>query len=68
MIEYLAPLELRVLTGRTFVAGQTTWLLQWGIPHKVDGRRVIVSREHIRDWLQGHAVVHSNGLNLGAIK
>ena len=67
MTEYLPPPELRDLTGCTSSAKQAAWLAAHGIPHRVDGKRVIVSREHVRAWLEGRTVVHSAGLNLVGI-
>ncbi|MDZ7918478.1 DUF4224 domain-containing protein [Rhodoferax sp.] len=68
MSEYLLPPELHVLTGYARCNGQASWLQQKGIPHKLDGKRVIVSREHVRGWIEGRTVVTSSGLNLSAIK
>lgn len=68
MTEYLPPPELHQLTGYARSGQQAEWLATQGIPHKVDGRRVIVSRIHIQAWLEGRTVVHSTGLNLAGIK
>ena len=68
MAEYLPPPELHALTGFARVSAQVEWLATHGIPHRQDGRRVIVSREHVRAWLEGRTVARSNGLNLAAIK
>jgi Domain of unknown function (DUF4224) len=66
--EYLSPSELYSLTGYARSGQQNDWLVQHGIPHKADGKRVIVSREHVRAWLEGRTVASSNGLNLAGIK
>lgn len=66
--EYLPPTELHALTGYARHIAQANWLLEHGIPHRVDGRRVIVSRVHVQAWLEGRTVVRSTGLNLSAIK
>jgi hypothetical protein len=68
MPEYLPPLELHALTGLARVLAQADWLAQQGIPHRVDGKRVIVSRIHVQSWLEGRTVVRSSGLNLAGIK
>ncbi|MBK5203835.1 MAG: DUF4224 domain-containing protein [Polaromonas sp.] len=68
MSEYLPPQELHDVTGYARSGQQADWLAQQGIPHKVDGRRVIVSRIHVQAWLEGRTVVHSTGLNLAGIK
>ncbi len=68
MPEYLPPLELHALTGFARAPAQADWLLRHGIPHRVDGKRVIVSRIHVQSWLEGRTVVRSNGLNLAGIK
>lgn len=68
MSEYLSPGELHDLTGYARHAQQAAWLLERGIPHRQDGKRVILSRVHARDWLEGRTVARSNGLNLASIK
>jgi hypothetical protein len=68
MSEYLTTPELHVLTGYARGSCQDSWLTFRGIPHKLEGTRVILSREHVRGWLEGRTVAHSNGLNLKAIK
>lgn len=59
--------ELRRLTGYARAAEQATWLRERDIPHRRDGRRVIVSRVHVRAWLEGRGVVVSEGPNWGAL-
>lgn len=66
--EFLSAVELHALTGYARPGQQAQWLKENGIPHKVDGRRVIVSRVHSRQWLEGRAVVISEGINFGAVK
>lgn len=65
--EYLPPVELHTLTGYARTSAQASWLKERGIPHRVDGRRVIVSREHVRAWLEGRNIV-SSGLKLEAVR
>lgn len=66
MTEYLPPPELQSLTACKQPAKQATWLKDKAIPHRVDGKRIIVSREHVRAWLEGKSVA-TGGLNMGAI-
>jgi len=63
MSEFLEPDEIRQLTAYTPAAKQDAWLTEHGIPHRLDRRRVIVSREHVRAWLEGrplHATTTPN--------
>ena len=62
--EFLTASESHALTGFARAAEQETWLKDHGIPHRRDGKRVIVSRFHARAWLEGRAVVASNAPNL----
>jgi len=66
--EYLPPPELHQLTGYARPTSQAGWLKTQGIAHRVDGKRVIVSRLHVQSWLEGRTVVQSRGLNLAGIK
>ena len=45
-----------------------SWLKQRSIPHQQDGKRIIVSREHVRDWLAGKVTLTRSGMNLSAIR
>jgi hypothetical protein len=67
MIEYSNNEELQVLTNLSRAAAQASWLKEKSIPHRVDSRRVIVSRAHIRDWLEGRVASVSSGPNWGAL-
>ena len=64
--EYLSPFELHGLTGYSVRPKQIEWLKAAGIPHRVDGGRVIVSRVHVQAWIEGRTVV-SGGINFGAV-
>lgn len=68
MSEYLDKTDLHRLTGYARPAKQIEWLKEKGIPHRVDGIRVIVSRSHVTGWLEGRTVVSSSGPNWGAIR
>lgn len=67
MSEFLETTDLRKLTGFVDHAKQDAWLTEQGIPHKVVRKKVIVSREHVRHWLEGRRMVSSNGPNWAAI-
>lgn len=59
MSEFLSPAELHDLTDMARVNAQAEWLTAHFIPHKLEGKRLIVSREHVRAWLTGRTVVPS---------
>ncbi len=65
--EFLSADEVRELTGYKHVKEQDEWLSTRAIPHRRDGKRVIVSRVHARAWLEGRPVVSSNGPNWNAV-
>lgn len=65
--EFLAATELRALTGFSRAAEQDGWLTDHGIPHKRDGKRLIVCRRHVIAWVEGRPVVSSNGPNWSAV-
>lgn len=66
--EYLDSVELHLLTGFARARAQAAWLLDKNVPHRVDGRRVIVSRVHVQAWLEGRNVVTSTGPNWASVK
>jgi len=68
MTEYLSPQELHQLTDYARPSGQVEWLRAKGIPHREDGKRIIVSREHVRSWIEGKPVLARGGLNVSAIR
>ena len=59
--EYLDKVDLKRLTAEARIPKQSAWLKQRGIPHQTDGQRVIVSRLHVRRWLEGKPTTASNG-------
>ena len=65
--EFLAPDDLRALTGRAHVNKQAEWLAEHGIPHRLEGRRLIVCRVHARAWIEGRAVLSSGGPNWATV-
>ena len=50
MNELYSAAELHTLTGYARSGQQAAWLADNGIPHKVDDKRVIVSRVHVQEW------------------
>lgn len=68
MSEYLSPAEIRQVTGYAMPSRQAEWLKLKAIPHRQDGARVIVSREHVRAWIEGRHTVSSSGPNWAALK
>ena len=68
MSEFLKAADLHDLTGYARAAEQEAWLKEHGIPHRRDGRRIIVARFHARAWLEGRAVVASNEPDLSALR
>lgn len=69
MSEFLEPEELKDLTGCAPASKQDEWLTEHGIPHRVDlkRKRVIISREHVRAWLEGRPLHSSKGPNWSAV-
>lgn len=59
--EFLSKPELHDLTGFARVKAQAAWLASKGIPHRLDGNRVIVCRSDAREWVQGKPVTVSSG-------
>lgn len=66
--EFLSAAELRELTGYTHARQQAEWLSERGIPHKLEARRVVLSRVHVRGWLEGRPMVSGGGVNLAAVR
>lgn len=55
--ELLRPAEVRdICGGAARLADQVRILEEQRVPHKVVGRRVLVSRHHLREWLAGRIV------------
>lgn len=66
--EFLTAAELHALTGWKQAGKQDEWLRGEGLPHRLTSGRVIVSRVHVRAWLEGRPVVASNAPNLAALR
>lgn len=65
--EWLSPSELKTMTGAAGADAQTQVLTQDGIPFRRRGNRMLVSRFHAREWLAGHNVTPSRGVNLSLV-
>jgi hypothetical protein len=68
MTEYLNSTDLHTLTGYARAFKQAEWLKERGLPHRVDGGRIIISRIHVQSWLEGKPVVRFGGINFEAVK
>jgi hypothetical protein len=66
--EFLNKEELRELTGAARAAAQARWLAEKGVAHRRDGSRVIVSRFHVRQWLEGKHVASGGGVNWASVR
>ena len=66
--EFLSAEEVRDLAGAANPDAQEKALELLGLPHKRRGRRILVSRFHIREWLSGRAVAPSRAPNLALVK
>lgn len=66
--EYLNTQELHQLTGYARFQAQLSWLKLQGLPFKVDGSRIIVSRLHVQRWIEGKPTVSHAGMNVSAIR
>lgn len=66
--EFLNRAELRQLTGRAQVNVQARWLRENELPHRREGSRLIVSRYHVRLWLQGGVVPEHVEPDLSAVR
>jgi hypothetical protein len=68
MSEFLSAQDLHALTGYARPGKQAQWLKDHGLPHRVDGARVIVASKHVTDWLEGRTVVAPGEFNWGSVK
>jgi hypothetical protein len=67
MSEFLSAQELHDLTGYARPTTQASWLKDHAVAHRLDGRRIIVSRVHVLAWLEGRNIV-SGGLRMELVK
>lgn len=66
--EFLSKSEIESLTGYKRVSDQAEWLVGMGVVHRMAGRRLIISREHVRLWLAGKPVRQSEGPRLDLVR
>lgn len=66
--EFLDSADVKALTGETSPERQVAVLGLRGIPHQVVGRRVLVSRYHVRQWLTGAPLTPTRKPNLAAVR
>jgi hypothetical protein len=67
MSEYLSLIEVYLLTDALTTKAQDVWLTQREIPHKVDGKRIILSRQHVTAWLEDKPVLSTTVANWGSV-
>ena len=66
--EFLSPAELREMTEKARLKAQCARLAELGLPFRLAGRRVLVSRFHVREWLAGRTLTPSRGIDLSAVR
>jgi hypothetical protein len=59
--------ELEAFTDYARAKEQAIWLKERNIPHRLEEKRVIVSRVHLRQWLEGRELVVGDGVNWAAL-
>lgn len=59
--------DLKKLTGRHRAREQAAWLRGRGIPHRRESSRIIVLRDHVREWIEGRPIVTSGGPDWAAM-
>lgn len=65
--EFLPPADVKMLAGgAASIEAQAAALTRAGIPHKIVGRRLLVSRHHARLWLSGQPVTPTRRPNIAA--
>lgn len=65
--EFLLPADVKDLAGGAAgLEAQAQALTLAGIPHRVVGRRILVSRYHAREWLAGRPVAPTRRPNISA--
>jgi hypothetical protein len=68
MSEFLSQQDLHSLTGYARPSKQAQWLKEQGIPHRVDGARVIVTTKHATNWIEGRTVVGPGEFDWSSVK
>lgn len=65
---FLSTGELRDLTGFARAEQQARWLKEQGIAHRLVQKRVIISRTHVGEWIEGRTSRLSVGPNWDALR
>lgn len=65
--EWMSPSDIEALTSLKQPSRQSEWLTDQGIPHKLIGRSIKLSRSHVRAWLEGARMNVGGNINFGAI-
>jgi hypothetical protein len=68
MSEFLTSTDLHALTGYARPSKQAQWLKEQGIPHRVDGARVIVTTKHATNWIEGRTVIGPGEFDWSSVK
>ena len=68
MSELLSPPEVRDLAGCVARDAQCAKLAELGVPFRRDGARILVSREHARQWLLGCDLRPSSGPRMDLVR
>lgn len=67
--EFLTPTEVKTLAGdKSARPDQLEALKALGIPHRLVGQRILVSRYHVREWLAGRVVTPARGLRMDLVR
>ena len=66
--EFLTPAELRVLTSYAHREQQERVLTERGIPFKSSGRRLLVCRYHVREWIAGRPTRTTTGPRMDLVR
>ena len=67
--EFLSGDELKVLTGKARSAAQEPALARLGLPYRPGpDSRLLVSRHHVREWLEGKRPQAVRGIDFSKVK
>lgn len=66
--EFLDRADIKTLADTADIDKQAIVLERLGIPYRLIGRRILVSRHHTREWLAGRVVTPSRGVDLSKVR
>ena len=66
--ELLSPAEVKELAGCAARDAQAEKLAALGVPFRRDGARILVSRMHVRQWLNGEQLRPSVGPRMDLVR